>query len=82
MYNQSHLWSPEILFAVEVHHEHVGRLHEFLLDATRRDVDLVFMAYARSAASACHLAHPDVSHHSHLFIYARSLGGYRTQPKL
>lgn len=51
-----YLWSPQVLLAVEVHNKHIGRLHELFLYAAGRNVYLVFMAYARSSASACHLA--------------------------
>jgi hypothetical protein len=77
----AYLWSSQVLFAGEVHHKHVGRLHEFLLHTAGRNVDLVFMANARSSASARHLAHPDVSRHSRLTVYVL-FGGHRTQPKL
>lgn len=52
----SYLWSSQVFLGVEVHDEHVGRLHEFLLHTTGRNVYLVFMAYARSSTCACHLA--------------------------
>ena len=51
-----YLRSPQVLLAVEVHNKHIGGLHKLFLYATRRNVYLVFMAYARSSASACHLA--------------------------
>jgi hypothetical protein len=56
-----YLGFAEVLLAVEVHHKHVRRLHEFLLHAAGRNVDLVFMANASSSASSCHLANSHVS---------------------
>jgi hypothetical protein len=73
----SYLGFPKILLAVEVHYEHVRRLHEFLLHATGRNVDLVFMANASSSTSTCHLANSHVSHgfYHFLFITPRPPGG-------
>ena len=56
-----YLWSAEVLLAVEVHHEHIRGLHELFLHAAGRDVDLVFMADARSSSRTC-----DLSFHSAL----------------
>lgn len=50
-----YLWFPQVLFAVKVHDKHVSGLHELFLHPARRNVYLVFMAYTRSAACACHL---------------------------
>ena len=52
----SYLRSSKILLAGEVHYEHVRRLHELLLHAARRNVDLVFMANAGSSTGTCYLA--------------------------
>lgn len=51
-----YLWSAEVLLAVEVHHEHIRRLHELFLHATGRDVDFFFVADAGSSSRTCDLA--------------------------
>jgi hypothetical protein len=52
---EAHLWSTQVLFAVEVHDEHVCWLHELLLHAAGRDVDLVFMSDACASSCTCDL---------------------------
>jgi hypothetical protein len=54
--NLKYLWPSQILLALKVHDEHVGRLHELFLHAAGRNVDLVFMADTRASAGSCHLA--------------------------
>jgi hypothetical protein len=46
----------KVFLAVEVHYEHVGRLHELLLHTAGRNVYLVLMANARSSTGTCDLA--------------------------
>jgi len=52
---RSYLRLAKILFAVEVHHKHIGGLHELFLHAARRNVDFVFMANTGPSPSSCHL---------------------------
>jgi hypothetical protein len=54
--SMAYLRFAQVFFAIEVHDEHVRGLHELLLHAAGRNVDLVFIAYAGSSASACYLA--------------------------
>ena len=55
-FGQAYLWSAEVFLAVEVHHEHVGGLHELFLHTTGCDVDFVFMTDTCSASCTCDLA--------------------------
>ena len=52
----SYLRLSKVLFTVEIHHKHVGGLHELFLYAAGRNIDLVFMAYTCSSSSTSHLA--------------------------
>jgi len=49
-------WSPQILLSVEVHNEHIRWLHHLFLNAGGGEEDVVAMAYAHTAACACHPA--------------------------
>jgi hypothetical protein len=53
--SKTYLRSSKVLFAVEVHNEHVGWLHQLFLNTTGCDVDLVLMANARSSTSTRYL---------------------------
>jgi hypothetical protein len=52
----AYLRFSKIVFAIKVHYEHVGWLHELLLHAARCNVDLVFMANTGTSAGTCYLA--------------------------
>jgi hypothetical protein len=52
----SYLRLSKVFLAVEVHYEHISRLHEFLLYAAGRNVDFIFMANTGSSACTCYLA--------------------------
>lgn len=45
----------EVLARIEVHNKHVGRLHQFFLDARRRNEDMVMMSDTCSATSTSYL---------------------------
>lgn len=54
-YDGVYLWSSKILLAIEVHHEHVGWLHELFLHTAWCYVDLVFMTDTCTSTCTCDL---------------------------
>lgn len=73
--------SAQVLAAVEVHDEHVGRLHELFLHAGGRDEEVVMLADTGAAACAGDLG----AQLAMLFVILRLLareGHGLTQPRV
>ena len=74
---------PQVLLATKVHDKHIRRLHELLLHAAGRNVDLVLMANARSSTSTSDLTKSVMACSIYLFYTFRaSCRVERTQPRV